>query len=228
MSAIVAMNPIVKKRVREEHASSFETSKKIKTVEYFGRKISLIDNQKTAQVGFIASKVNNWWKLLSKMIENELWLDAGSWEEESVKNLSSQMKICRDILGEIDDEFEDVNEFQESGNTIYIATSQHGQVQGISLVQGEHINWIATAPWNLKDFDKIRIQPKEFLHSRETGVGRDIIKGIIRNNVNKDIYVNSADQSIGFYKKLGFVEAVDPDGEMFNYMKLSSERAQEL
>ncbi|MFT4552231.1 MAG: hypothetical protein ACI9S8_000856 [Chlamydiales bacterium] len=132
---------------------------------------------------------------------------------------SNQEKAVREIDDYLEEQF-------EGKDKIYLSKTVNELIQGIAITSTEdsgdtHIQWIATAPWNIRNFSSIPNLPQSLSNPEEGGVGTELISEIARDNPGQQLHVNSSDQAIVFYEKMGFAKVIDPSGEMPNYMALA-------
>lgn len=152
-------------------------------------------------------------KKLSEKWRKECYKLKQNATKSKLSEVADQLDLASSVAGEIED-------YDEEG--IFFVAYAGSRPQGIAITDKNFklVEWLVVSPSNIKGANQI----DRFLPNRISGVGSKLIKAIVQENLahkgGGSLEVHSADLSIGFYERLGFVSA--QDAEMPNLMVLPS------
>ncbi|MFI0434878.1 MAG: hypothetical protein ACH350_03995 [Parachlamydiaceae bacterium] len=172
-----------------------------------------------ATVEKIRELTHNWWQSLITLTSDDSWndpLEIPSLSNKDADFLKIQVIQSREIIGEIEEYMDEINQKHQ----FYVSLTGR-KINGIAICSQNsclqtNIDYLVTAPWNIKNFDKIPNKPSLLINDCKRMVGTELIKNIIKHSNSNIITLNSTDVSSKFYKNLGFQET--PVDDYSNYM----------
>jgi len=139
------------------------------------------------------------------------------WSDD--KNKSNQIKVTQRILAEPNKDGR-LREIRDSEGNLQAAAIITPSINRIRSPNDHlHVDWLATAPWNLPDSTD---------HRKVSGAGSAMIREIIqeaKTNLDKypgGVQLESLQAAVPFYKKLGF--DVQTELNSVSYMVLSADK----